>query len=266
MGLSLGLGLSWSWSLAGTDMVLPLPAVSVGEARAGHPLRNGGAMALAIFRVYRLALEFAATAVGISGQARRKRRLNLAEQSLRAAESIVLNIAEGAGEFAPGEKVRFYRMALRSATECEAALALVRAEFLAAPTDLDRAEALLSLSPELSHLVAACRARGRPCDPRTPSTRRAMHPTKRNAALLILAAFTACVSTPTPGDVVPPSTARGHLFIVGGGSRPPELMSRFVELAGGPGEAAIVVVPLASASPEEAGQNMVEGLEALGAE
>jgi four helix bundle protein len=29
-----------------------------------------------------------------------------------------LNIAEGAGEFSSNEKIRFYRMARRSATEC----------------------------------------------------------------------------------------------------------------------------------------------------
>jgi len=36
----------------------------------------------------------------------------------RAANSIALNIAEGAGEFVPGGKARFYRMAKRAATEC----------------------------------------------------------------------------------------------------------------------------------------------------
>ena len=40
------------------------------------------------------------------------------DQLRRAANSIALNIAEGAGEFAPAEKARFYRMARRSATEC----------------------------------------------------------------------------------------------------------------------------------------------------
>ena len=34
----------------------------------------------------------------------------------------MLNIAEGAGEFAPKEKARFYRMARRSATESAAVL------------------------------------------------------------------------------------------------------------------------------------------------
>lgn len=41
----------------------------------------------------------------------------LADQLLRSASSVCLNVAEGAGEFMPKEKARFYRMALRSATE-----------------------------------------------------------------------------------------------------------------------------------------------------
>lgn len=49
----------------------------------------------------------------------------LADQLRRAALSITLNTAEGAGEFAPGEKARFYRMAKRSATECAAVLDVV---------------------------------------------------------------------------------------------------------------------------------------------
>lgn len=46
----------------------------------------------------------------------------LRDQLRRAASSIVLNIAEGAGEFRRGEKARIYRIALRSATECSAIL------------------------------------------------------------------------------------------------------------------------------------------------
>jgi four helix bundle protein len=42
----------------------------------------------------------------------------LADQFQRAALSVPLNIAEGAGEFSGTEKGRFYRMAKRSATEC----------------------------------------------------------------------------------------------------------------------------------------------------
>ena len=50
----------------------------------------------------------------------------LADQLQRAATSVVLNIAEGAGEFAPKEKARFYRMARRSATESAAVLDVCR--------------------------------------------------------------------------------------------------------------------------------------------
>jgi|SRR6202035_4247924 len=42
----------------------------------------------------------------------------LADQFQRAALSVPLNIAEGAGEYSSPEKGRFYRMAKRSATEC----------------------------------------------------------------------------------------------------------------------------------------------------
>src|SRR3990167_8999343 len=45
-------------------------------------------------------------------------RAYLADQLQRAGASVPLNIAEGAGEFSGNEKIRFYRMAKRSATEC----------------------------------------------------------------------------------------------------------------------------------------------------
>lgn len=47
-------------------------------------------------------------------------RSYLADQLQRAGASIPLNIAEGAGEYANNEKLRFYRIAKRSATECAA--------------------------------------------------------------------------------------------------------------------------------------------------
>ena len=46
-------------------------------------------------------------------------------QLIRATQSISLNIAEGAGEHSPADKARFYRIARRSAYECEAALDLL---------------------------------------------------------------------------------------------------------------------------------------------
>ena len=50
----------------------------------------------------------------------------LGDQLRRAAGSIAFNIAEGAGEYRPKEKARFYRMARRSATECASILDALR--------------------------------------------------------------------------------------------------------------------------------------------
>ena len=50
----------------------------------------------------------------------------LSDQLQRAALSIPLNIAEGAGEYAVDETIRFYRMAKRSATECAGILDVCR--------------------------------------------------------------------------------------------------------------------------------------------
>lgn len=52
-------------------------------------------------------------------------RAHLKDQLDRAATSVVLNVAEGAGEFSPDEKSRFYRIARRSATETAAILHIV---------------------------------------------------------------------------------------------------------------------------------------------
>lgn len=53
-------------------------------------------------------------------------RAYLSDQLQRAGASVPLNIAEGAGEFSINEKIRFYRMAKRSATECAAILDICR--------------------------------------------------------------------------------------------------------------------------------------------
>ncbi len=84
-------------------------------------------------QVYQRALELVALADGVV-KAFPRGRAYLADQLRRAATSVVLNIAEGAGEFAPADKARFYRMAKRSAVECTAVfdvaerLALVEAQ------------------------------------------------------------------------------------------------------------------------------------------
>ena len=69
--------------------------------------------------VYEAALEWVVLADNVVTHLPRGRG-NLAEQLHRVATSILLNIAEGAGEFSRTEKARFYRMAKRSAAECAA--------------------------------------------------------------------------------------------------------------------------------------------------
>jgi four helix bundle protein len=78
-------------------------------------------------------------------------RAHLKDQLDRATTSVVLNIAEGAGEFSPRDKRRFYRMARRSATESAAVLAVVTRR-KQAPEELLR-EALELLHRIVSMLV-----------------------------------------------------------------------------------------------------------------
>jgi len=59
------------------------------------------------------------------------------------------------------------------------------------------------------------------------------------------------------------SLAKGHLFIIGGGTRTPLLMERFVDLAGGTGSK-VLVVPFASADAKETGAYQAEELRNLG--
>jgi len=67
--------------------------------------------------VYQAAMEFAILVEAVIKDLPRGRAY-LADQLQRAGTSIPFNIAEGAGEYSSSEKVRFYRMAKRSATEC----------------------------------------------------------------------------------------------------------------------------------------------------
>jgi four helix bundle protein len=67
----------------------------------------------------------------------------LTDQLQRAGTSIVLNIAEGAGEFSRCEKARFYRIAKRSATECAAALDICRSLELVEQSQLEAGRSLL---------------------------------------------------------------------------------------------------------------------------
>jgi four helix bundle protein len=102
--------------------------------------------------VYRVAIEFVAIADRMSSSL--VGRAPLADQLRRASTSICLNIAEGAGEFSPKEKSRFYRIARRSAAECGAILDVMRAIGEGVPGDMDLGDdALLRIVRMLTRLV-----------------------------------------------------------------------------------------------------------------
>ena len=82
--------------------------------------------------VYRTAIAWVVVADEIATHLPRGRAY-LVDQLRRAATSVPLNIAEGAGEFSTGDKARFYRLARRSETEFAATLDVCRATKLADP-------------------------------------------------------------------------------------------------------------------------------------
>lgn len=87
---------------------------------------------------------------------------DLRDQLRRAAVSVALNIAEGAGEFSPREKSRFYRIARRSAAECLAILDVLR-EFAAPQTSTTAAkDDLLDISAMLTTMIKTVSGRRPP--------------------------------------------------------------------------------------------------------
>ena len=107
--------------------------------------------------VYVASIEFVAPAEDIVEHLPRGRS-RLADQLHRAATSVPLNIAEGAGEFSASEKARFYRMAMRSATECPAILHVLQRLVLVDETRYNSGRELLLRS--VARLVQMVRRTG----------------------------------------------------------------------------------------------------------
>jgi len=84
-----------------------------------------------------------------------------------------------------------------------------------------------------------------------------------------LLATIGCASAPAADSVTAmPSTthdARGTLYIVGGGPQPESMVREFVQLAGGPGRARIIVFAMASSSGLTSGEAKAADFRALGA-
>jgi cyanophycinase len=85
-------------------------------------------------------------------------------------------------------------------------------------------------------------------------------------ASTVLLAMT-LVATPllAPSARAHAAATRGYLFIVGGGPQSPEMVQRFVDLAGGK-KAKIVVFAMASSDGKESGEEKAEDLRKLGAD
>lgn len=111
--------------------------------------------------VYTRALDFVDSANALRGSLV-PGRSGLADQLDRAAISIALNIAEGAGEFAAREKARFYRIARRSATECAAILDVV------AKLDLAPGAIVAGAKDQLRVIVAMLVVLGKSIESRKP--------------------------------------------------------------------------------------------------
>jgi four helix bundle protein len=110
--------------------------------------------------VYRAALEFVPLALSLVP--RQGERVML-DQLERASQSIVLNIAEGAGRHARGEKRRFYEIAKGSALECAAILDVLRVRGIGTPEGHAQARALIiRIAQMLRALCDAQQGSGRP--------------------------------------------------------------------------------------------------------
>jgi four helix bundle protein len=78
----------------------------------------------------------------------------LRNQALRALTSTCFNLAEGSGEFSPGDKVRFFRMSRRSASEAAAITDALRILGHVKPDDADALKQLIGrVSAMLTRLI-----------------------------------------------------------------------------------------------------------------
>lgn len=92
--------------------------------------------------VYKISVEFLSLAFQILARLP-KGNGKLADQFNRAAMSIPLNIAEGAGKVSPAEAAHHFAIARGSAMECGAILDIFRIGKFVSDADLERGDQLL---------------------------------------------------------------------------------------------------------------------------
>jgi four helix bundle protein len=109
------------------------------------------------FPVYLTALDFVSMAHTVMGTFP-PGFSSVANQLLRASTSIVFNISEGAGKFAPADKARFYEIAAGSTTECSGILdVLLRLKLIDLAKNEEGIAMLESIDRGLSALAIARR-------------------------------------------------------------------------------------------------------------
>lgn len=92
--------------------------------------------------VYQCAIRFVASAIHVLAKLP-KGHAQLADQLRRAAFSIPLNIAEGAGKVTPRDRSRFHAIARGSAMECGAVIDIIALLNAVPPHDLAPCKPLL---------------------------------------------------------------------------------------------------------------------------
>ena len=80
-------------------------------------------------------------------------RKDLRDQLHRASTSVMFNIAEGADEYSLGDKARFYRIARRSAGECDAVLDAVELRGFARAETRDARALLREIGAMLNAMI-----------------------------------------------------------------------------------------------------------------
>lgn len=92
--------------------------------------------------VYQRAVQFLALATEIVEELPRGHS-ERADQLLRAAESVLRNIAEGAGRWSKADSAKHYKIARGEAMECAASLDVLRLRQLLSATHYERGISLL---------------------------------------------------------------------------------------------------------------------------
>jgi cyanophycinase len=96
---------------------------------------------------------------------------------------------------------------------------------------------------------------------RTPATPRTEIVLLAGSVCLVCALLASTLPAAAAG---PGGKEGGHLFIIGGGRRGPDLMKEYVRLAGGAGLASILVLPMASGDGDTTGLEMAQEFRDLG--